>query len=849
MHKVNMIALGSIVAVAAFAAQAEDYLLPEAPNTQWTIHTTGTYRSGYYDFEDGTGWRFTIDSSGSVYLRGLEKTEGTADMLNFQTVPEFPDGRKMLQFMKTDLSGSGKRATAQGFLKAIWLPPTLTALETSVFSAFSKLEACVFHPDSKPALGNTVFYNSTNLRYVNLLNGMTLGTMCFNACKSLTLVGDLLPNSVTTIEQTTFGMNGKDDVSPHLFKDDKIVIGGDDESDITWGSASHGYFEGICLGDITFGAGVTSAGQSCNTISPYFYKSNQAALTNIVSRNPNGINFNDVFSCTYAGCTGIRQYDLAGFPTGTLKGHSTARMTRIWAAKNADWQGFLKTAGSHQPWGGLDAAVQQSYWDNFNGGVVGTGDDVPVGLSNANTINGLTLPANIWLVFKPGDWPATLVLTVAGDPGDFAAESEETQGFEPAYGLYGDVETALGASFVAKAPRYAVTADGQTLCETVACTLYRRGEDGLYTEALGTQTYAGESARTFAVDTATWPTNDCKLVWMFSNVAHKVEFKSSRFVNEDGSDQLGSWTCDKAPDLRGFYTEGTELNLVAHAATGSKFGEWVDWNGRFEPTENACTMVRVTGPLAPQAIFKANWRCVREKDDRLGGGPYWYICDGYWKILFNETNPSPVERPDTSAMTLYPWTTYGKDWGPTVKSPGRLLDLCKPIEGGGTIVKIEQKAFNTCPNLGLVRIPASVTEIRNDAFVGMREDAVVEFNGPTFLEIQAIKSPIKVLRLLGECPTFNKVANVSAIHPISNYTMFFEVPKYDSYWQTIYKDKTIVKRWKDLTDAERAEFTTRFPDEKRTPYGLSQNKAPLAPLAKEWVFLCGPQRGLVIIVR
>ena len=200
MRKVDRAISCLIVAVAAFGAQAEEYVLPEAPDTQWTIYTTGTYGTGYYDFEDGTGWRFTISSAGLVYLRGLEQTEGTADMLNFQTVPEFPDGRKMLKFMNKDLSNSGKMATAQGLLKAIWLPSTLTALDTSVFSKFSKLEACVFHPDSKPALGNTVFYNSPNLRYVNLLNGMTLGTICFNSCKSLTLLGDLLPNSVTTIE-------------------------------------------------------------------------------------------------------------------------------------------------------------------------------------------------------------------------------------------------------------------------------------------------------------------------------------------------------------------------------------------------------------------------------------------------------------------------------------------------------------------------------------------------------------------------------------------------------------------------------------------------------------------------
>ena len=830
-----------IAAVAAFVARAEDYVLPEAPDTQWTIYTTGTYQSGYYDFEDGTGWRFTINSSGSVYLRGLEQTEGTADMLNFQTVPEFPDGRKMLKFMALDLSVGKMMPTAKGLLKAIWLPSTLTALDTSVFSAFSKLEACVFHPDSKPALGNTVFYNSPNLRYVNLLNGMTLGTICFNSCKSLTLVGDLLPNSVTTIKQTTFGMYRNNDVSPHLFKDDKIVIGGDDESDISWGSASHGYFEGICLGDITFGAGVTSAGQSCNTISPYFYNSNQAALTNIVSRNPNGINFNDVFSCKYAGCTGIRQYDLAGFPTGTLKGHSTARKTRIWAVKSKSWQIFLGTAGSHQPWGGLDAAVQQSYWDNFNGGVVGTGDNVPVGLSNAITANGLTLPANIWLVFKPGDWPGA-ALTVAGDPANLEPEASDPATFDPAYGKTQDVTEDHGESFAATAPQYVYADGSNTLAEVISATLYSRGEDGLYTEVVDSKSYSGDEPRLFPIDTAKWPVNDCKLVWTFSNVAYKVKFKTPLL------DDLG--TCSVVePGIRGFHRIGDQITVkaVPNAEKGVTFGEWVDLNGSFEPVETASMRVTMSLSLELLPIFKANWRCVREMDDRSGSGPYWYICDGYWKILFNQT--SPVQCPDTSAMTLYPWTTYGNDWGPTVKSPGRLLDLCKPIEGGGTIVKIGQKAFNTCPDLGLVRIPASVTEIRDAVFVGMREDAVVEFNGPTFLEISAIKPPIKVLRLLGECPTFHQNFGQTAIQPISNYTMFFEVPKYDPYWQAIYKDKTIVKRWKDLTDAERAEFTTRFPDEKRTPYGLSQNKAPLAPLAKEWVFRVAPQSGCMLIVR
>lgn len=229
----------------------------------------------------------------------------------------------------------------------------------------------------------------------------------------------MLPNDMTSLTARSIST-----ISGTPLQDGLLVVGGSGNP-FTWkpftgsGYASNHnkYFTGLNITNLIFGAGVANAGTNYDARATTRYNPYQGTtITNIVVQNPGVFTFGDVLTIGTPPTT-IRQYDVAGYITGSLKANATTYNTRIVAPKNKYWGEFKKgvTSNDYLPWNEIPDETQAKYWEYFNGGVEGTGDEIPHGVvlsttSYAITVDGetldsLTIPASVWLVFKPGEWP------------------------------------------------------------------------------------------------------------------------------------------------------------------------------------------------------------------------------------------------------------------------------------------------------------------------------------------------------------------------------------------------------------------------------------------------------------
>ena len=125
-----------------------------------------------------------------------------------------------------------------------------------------------------------------------------------------------------------------------------LVIGGSG-SPVTWTVRTNNqynrYFNRFNITNLVFGAGVSHAGTNTynNALSNPFQASTKtgSSITNIVIRNPGVFALGTVLAnTTKPVLTTVRQYDVSGWITGTVKAHSTTYRTRILAAKNKYWK-------------------------------------------------------------------------------------------------------------------------------------------------------------------------------------------------------------------------------------------------------------------------------------------------------------------------------------------------------------------------------------------------------------------------------------------------------------------------------------------------------------------------------
>ena len=399
--------------VAVFSIASAQMVFAEPPDTEWKVVTNDTLTITEVVAEGATPWKFTLSKAGGSLSRSQT---GTSTKLNFRTlVPHLPEGCK--------ITGCGYYKNITTIEEFYW-PDTVTTIAKDAFFGCTALKICDFPEGTKmQTIGSQSFYGCTSLTRFRMSDTITsIGDFAFYNCKKVVFDGPVLPSSLTSLGAKSFGLG--DYATP--LKDGLLVIGGSGKP-FTWVPASNQnkFFGRFNITNLVFGAGVLNAGT--NHYGAYYYnpfsysKTTGSSITNIVVQNPGVFAFDTVLTKDDKHTT-IRQYDVAGWITGTLVANATARKTRINAAKNKYWQEFLRTVtpADYREWKDISDASKAEYWQYFNGGGEGTVDEIPHGIvlyktSYTITVDGetmlpLTIPGGAWVVFNKGDeWPAVLV--------------------------------------------------------------------------------------------------------------------------------------------------------------------------------------------------------------------------------------------------------------------------------------------------------------------------------------------------------------------------------------------------------------------------------------------------------
>ena len=410
----------AFASIAIFSIAAANVLLAEPPDTQWTV--TGSSPLTITEVvEDGsTPWKFTLPKAGGRLDRSQK---GASVKLNFRTlVPLLPSGCKITYVQESAFKQNET-------IEELYWPDTITSITKNSFLTCKKLRICDYPEGVRmTSVGSSAFQDCASLTRFRMSDTITsLGEFAFYQCGKIVFDGPMLPSSLTGINGKVFTVG--ESATP--LQDGLLVIGGSGGS-FTWTPAnnntSNKYFNRFNITNLIFGAGVIHAGTN-NYPGKTFYdpyassKTTGSSITNVVVKNPGVFAFGKVFTATSttSNPTTIRQYDLSGWVTGELVAHSTAYKTRIFAPRNKYWQEFknIVTANDYCPWNELDAETKAKYWENFTGGVEGSGDDIPDGIIKAKTVYTLTvdnetllpltIPKDVWIVFKPGVWPEQMV--------------------------------------------------------------------------------------------------------------------------------------------------------------------------------------------------------------------------------------------------------------------------------------------------------------------------------------------------------------------------------------------------------------------------------------------------------
>ena len=411
--------LFSFVAIFSFASAQT--LFAEPPNTEWKVTGPDSSMLTITEVVDEgvKPWVFTLaKANGELKV----SSAGSSSKLNFRTI-DLSDSKYSGYVIKFHNGSTLRNNTT---IKELYWPNTITYISANTFLNCSNLAICDYPQDTKmTSIGNTAFSGCKNLIHFSMCDTISsIGEDAFSGCTKLVFNGPMLPNSYTTIYARRFNsIKGKP------LKDGLLVVGGAGKP-VTWvpynnNNNNNQYFKGLNITNLIFGAGVANAGTNYYANYTKYNPYEGCPITNIVVKNPGVFAFGEALSystSTIKRPTTIRNYDVAGYITGEIVPNATVQATRINAAKNKYWQELLLklTPENYKLWKDVSAEAKANYWNNFNGGVVGTGDEVPHGIAlyrtsytitvDGESIGPLTIWGGIWLVFNNGgEWPAVLV--------------------------------------------------------------------------------------------------------------------------------------------------------------------------------------------------------------------------------------------------------------------------------------------------------------------------------------------------------------------------------------------------------------------------------------------------------
>jgi hypothetical protein len=328
-------------------------------------------------------------------------------------------------------------------------------------------------------------------------------------------------------------------------------------------------------------------------------------------------------------------------------------------ADNTSWTAYVEDSTKATPWVALSAAEQQKYPDAFPGEVV------PRAIT-------LTNPAKQWIVSYGTVVEGEKDLVVAGAP-DLYGEAVVS----PAYGTYTNLAATLSLPLAITAPRYVAEPTTIYACagyriETPTASGFGNGVDyPLADPASPSVTYdpQEDGLRRFS--------------WLWEEAGYAV--------NVAVPDASAGSVAVSGADLQGYFTPGATATVTATPAPGATF---VRWHGDVPAGHemDASITFAVSGPVSLSPEFASPWILS-------GSGNNMNVADGYWTIKVSGSRDNGIR--------------VGK---PTVNSPLGILDLQKPILGGGAFVSVDGSAFKGNTALTELRLPDTLVSIGNASF-------------------------------------------------------------------------------------------------------------------------------------
>ena len=502
-------------ALVSFAAWAE------IPNTQWTFKNYNWALDEITEVvpEGRQPWIFHIRiGTGLVKGGGNDGVVqvGDSKALNFRTIP-----KDCTPIMILDGTFRGNTT-----IEEVYLPTSLVEIRTWTFYGASNLRVCDLPEDTLlETIGVKVFGDNklTSFRFGSHLKtiGGEINGPNFSG-DDKTFLGDKMPDSLETIGVENFYGSADAFVG-------RLTLGGDDTHGVVF--TGRRVFAGCTkITEVVFGAGVTQPiSTSYNGQEPF---SGCSGITNIICRSPEGFTFGDTTVSYFGNLSGLRQYDLYGWPKGVMIANVTnGKQTRILAPRgNLTWLGYVADGSRVTPWGGISAADQNVYWTYFYGdgaeaakAAAAAGEiPTPAGrVASAALYEGTSIPANVWIVFDKGEEIDGRTLIVAGEVDGIVPTTDQPE-FLPTFGqtnFLAKTEGGESVSLVCTAPRFArvmPTAETTNYYEVVGWRILTRDANGDYATVAAEGQFAGDAPRQVVFDTSILTATNYKLVWRTS---------------------------------------------------------------------------------------------------------------------------------------------------------------------------------------------------------------------------------------------------------------------------------------------------------------------------------------------
>lgn len=328
-------------------------------------------------------------------------------------------------------------------------------------------------------------------------------------------------------------------------------------------------------------------------------------------------------------------------------------------ADNVAWAEFVANPTLATPWDALDASVRQSYIDAY------PGEPPPRAITKS-------APANQWIV-SYGQTPAgNIDLAVTGAPAQIGAGQ-----VAPAYGYYADIAATQNLPMSLSAPQYANEAEAR-----YACVGYRieRPSLGGWTDAVD---HGLDDPTTPVVSYVPDGDGQRRFSWLWEPVEYAVT------VWSPNDPSIGQAFVSGA-GMNGYFTPGATATATATPGIGLSFVRWHgDVPAGHETDPTISFVVDAPKRLVPE--FSSAWTY-----DSVAKT----VTDGYWTLKVTGSQ---------DALTVGKPTANGD-------SPIGVLDLRKPIAGGGAFVSIANSAFEANGKLAVLRLPDTLESIGNNSF-------------------------------------------------------------------------------------------------------------------------------------